>query len=192
VFKVCPRCGDEYQLTMSRCRDCDVDLVLPGAETIERLLPDEELELVTTDSPWALEEIAEQLSAHGIPSRIDSHPRDAAISAPSWRRKEGAMGFGIRLGIYVRLRDLTTADRVARDHLRSRMPELPEAASEAAEPRDACPACDAPLTGAAEACASCGLEFQVAEVTCLACGHETESDRADCPSCGRPLDGGPD
>ena len=184
MFKICPSCGDEFQLTASRCRDCGVDLVFPSlAAEPERLRPDEALELLTTDSPWALEELAQRLGERGIPSRIDTDPPNVGIPGPSGFRRGGSQGHATQLAIYVRLRDLAAAEDAAHEYMVSRTPDSRDG-SLAEEPLDACPACATPIGDAAEACSSCGLAFAIAEVTCLACGHETRSDRAACPSCG--------
>jgi hypothetical protein len=141
VFKICPRCGEEFQLTASRCSDCDVELGFARepapAPPPPAAAADAEWVLLQRESAWYLRELAEALGDHGIASRIQREPGG--------------------LGIYVGSGDAEAAHAVAREFTEARLPGLE--ADPAAHDPSGCPACGEPLAADASACAACGLEF---------------------------------
>jgi hypothetical protein len=157
VFKVCARCGQEYQSWATECTDCHVPLDLAPGETLasgEALAPEdpgpvtelEDLVLLGVGEPWKLQALAQSLSAHGLPSRIDTHPLGERIS--------GSARIGsVRLGIYVDRRDLAAAQEIAAR-------DIPDAGQgESFSDPGVCPACGEPTPEDAAACAACALEF---------------------------------
>jgi hypothetical protein len=163
--KICPSCGDEFQLWATRCPDCDVALGFsapaPRVEPAETLPPATELALLEQGEPWALRALAERLQEHGISSRIDTVPPRGSLDGPAERSRSGQAGRATRLGLYVRRDDGPAAAELAREHLASRLPDLPDGA--AAEDRDpdpsGCPACGEAAPPDAAECPACGLAF---------------------------------
>lgn len=141
MFKVCARCGQEYQSWVTECSDCGVPLDLAPGETLApamRAVPAlEELDALRLGGPWELQALAEALQAQGISSRIDAYP-------PA------------RLAIYVARADLEAAREIA-EELAAR--DLPDADAGVAHDPTACPACGEPTPENAAACSACGLEF---------------------------------
>jgi hypothetical protein len=194
VFKICPACGEEFRATVSRCSDCDVELVFPGA-AVAAAAPAVEAEpllLLKTDEPRALEQLAQHLSGHGISSRIDSYPPREPIGGAQAMRRDAAGDQAARLGIYVPAQHLETAYDLAQQLLRSHMPAPPGEAGEDKALLEACPACGTALEGRIDACGECGLEFAVVAVICTACGHEGTSEQAACTNCGHAFFAGVD
>jgi hypothetical protein len=150
IFKTCPQCGSEFQHWVSRCPDCDCELVYeqPGAPRSAPAaeLPDpSQMTCIRRGGPWELRELAELLQSHGISCRIDAHPPGAAD-----------------LGLFVREADREEVARLDRELAAGGGPADPGAGS--ALDAAACPACGEPLAADAESCASCGLEFPPIEI----------------------------
>lgn len=163
MFKICLRCGQEYQRWISVCADCGGPLDL-ATETLERapevrsLPPASDLALLKVQGPWYLQELAELLQSHGISSRIDSDPPGAPIEGPAVASRDGFSGHATYLGIYVQPADLEAAKGIASSFEAARLPDLLE--TEPEHDPSACPACGEPLAHAlAPSCSSCGLEF---------------------------------
>ncbi len=186
ALKLCPSCRTEYVRTAERCSDCGAVLVFaedftppPSEAAAEQLPPAAELALVRSGTPSDLEGFAELLQELGISSRIDSYPP----GTPTGGAKAGRAG--LRLGLYVRERDLAPAVGAVEEHLLS---ELPDAVAPGARGElSACPACGASLMLEASGCADCGLEFPAQEQLCSQCGGVARAEDLSCPSCNAPL-----
>ncbi|HKA15080.1 MAG TPA: hypothetical protein VKH41_08690 [Myxococcota bacterium] len=160
MFKVCSRCGQEYQSWAIECTDCRVSLDI-AAETLAPAVspapapaaPLEDLVVLRLGGPWELQSLAETLQAQGISSRIDMYPPGGAITWSGAGSRNQPSG----LGIYVSRRDREAARALA-DELAAR--ELPDA--EAPPPNtdpNSCPACGEPTPENAASCSACGLAF---------------------------------
>jgi len=166
VFKVCARCGQEYQSWATECADCRVPLDLadsPPSDPKKPLLATGDLVVLRLGGRWVgrseLQGLAEALSARGILSRIDGYPPGRSIPNPDDPQTAGgedASGFATQVGLYVGLADLEAA-RAISDELVAR--ELPDPVAEPPSDPNACPACGAPTPENAPACSACGLEF---------------------------------
>jgi hypothetical protein len=162
VFKVCARCGQEYQSWATECTDCRVPLDLAPGEALasgESLAPETrtisslvDLVVLRLGEPRSLQVLAESLQDHGISSQIDTYPlgSDMAASRPSLR------GQAARLGLYVGRADVDAAREIAEELAAQ---SVPDAAGEAFSEPGVCPACGEPTPENATACAACGLEF---------------------------------
>jgi len=142
LFKVCARCGQEYQSWATECSDCHAPLDLAPGETLApaaRPVPaPEELVVLRLGEPRELRALAETLQAQGISSRIDAYAK-------------------ARLGIYVGRADLEAARAIAEEFVARDLPDA-DAAPISHDPT-ACPACGEPTPEDAAACGACGLEF---------------------------------
>src|SRR5215510_9389277 len=159
MFKVCARCGQEYQSCATECSDCGVPLDLapgeslasePDAQPTARALEDPVM--LQLGEPRDLQTLAELLQAQGISCQIDVYPPGAGMSAS----RSGVRGQAARLGLYVSGDDLDAARAIARE-LAARELSDPIVATE--HDPSACPACGEPTPENAASCSSCGLEF---------------------------------
>ncbi len=143
VFKVCPRCGEEYQHTALRCSDCDVALEAPGASPVEPdVFPDvAELTCLRVADPGWVGRLSERLSREELPHRIE--PVGEA----------GAQ----RFGLFVLPADEARAKAIDEEHLKSEIPELHESDGEPEPAGEGCPACGDAVPEAAGECPGCGL-----------------------------------
>jgi len=164
--KVCPSCRDEYLPQMSRCRECGVDLVYedeleggprPDPDDV-MVLAEEGVLLREAAAQWA-GGLADALVSAGIRCRI------GPTAAHEQGRSEGRAVASLPLGVFVAASDLAAARRVDADFLRGQVPDLADAAIQAAgesvDVDGGCPACGEPLAGDAPECPECGLVFAV-------------------------------
>jgi len=161
AYKLCARCGAEFQLWVARCTDCDESLDLAPTfalppEASAPLPHARELTCVLTADAWGARELAEALAAAGVPCRIDSHPPDAPLECDSTQRRGACAP---KLGVYVRAHEAAQARAIEAALLARRSPEVAELGPLAEPDANACPACAAPLDPAAPDCQACGLAF---------------------------------
>ena len=187
MFRVCPRCRDEFLPHVAECPDCRV--ALRTAEELandpaEQAEPSEGL-VVTLSSavmlrrgaPIDLRELCERLGERGVRFVVEPVPLGGPLAAP--RRGQAREA---ELAIYVEEADAEAAARVERDWL---IATIPGAADEPlAGSADACPGCGEPLAASAVACAACGLEFPPLEVACPQCGRPVAVEAQRCDGCG--------
>lgn len=160
-LKVCPRCGEEYVLTVGTCVDCGVPLgfegPVPGAASALELPAADDLVLVRHAEVSWIEGLAAALGEAGIPSRVE------LPTAADERRVQGGGTGAIRCTLYVRPDDVPAALRIDAEFARSQVPDLPEGADAAWAETEACPGCGTPLAADAAECPECGLAFGAAE-----------------------------
>lgn len=153
--KVCPSCRVEYLHTAETCSDCGVDLVLQG-EAPEapagELPPAEELVMIRAETATWIEGLGRRLEAAEIPFRIEVVPQPASRAR------------GQAFALFVLPEDEERARQIDAKHLRTQLPDLPDA-EEGAVPgtgdgEEACPACGTGLPTDASECPECGLCFE--------------------------------
>jgi hypothetical protein len=151
--QICPSCKGEFTLAVTRCAECDVDLVAPGADP-EDFPPASELILVrVAPEPW-IEALSEALSGREAPHRVEPL---SAEEAP-----EAAARFGTSplFGIYVRAAEEAVArefDAAIAAQVDPQIQAEPLSDGES-EP---CPACGAEVPAEVSECPDCGLTFGV-------------------------------
>jgi len=72
----CPRCGDEYEDSYTRCSDCDVDLVPDDYESQR-----EDFESPCSQSPMILEHCVEHIEALGLQVRREEDKTEIVLNA---------------------------------------------------------------------------------------------------------------
>lgn len=153
--KYCPDCGEEYVHHAAQCADCGVALVLepPSVGGPVGALPERDrlVAVRSGETSW-VRGLAEELSAAGIPSRVER-----GESEPSRR------GHGPRLTLYVRPEDAPRAAEIDATYARTQVPDLPEEASSGWAETEGCPACGTALADDAAECPECGLVIAPAE-----------------------------
>jgi uncharacterized protein (DUF983 family) len=155
--KFCPRCGEEYVLSVSTCNDCGVALGfdapdLAGARPLALPASDGLVSLRNAEVPW-IEGLAEALGEAGIPSRVELPPEldDRLVQS---------RGMGhLRCTIFVRPEDGPAAARNDAEFARTQVPDLPDETDAGWGEADVCPGCGSVLVSDAEECAECGLSF---------------------------------
>jgi predicted amidophosphoribosyltransferase len=190
--KVCPRCGGEYRLDITRCADCGVDLVMPG----------EEKPTVEEDPEELYNEIAEREEAKRRASVLPDPPRHeipasddlvclccgffSILAALSPALDDAGIGHRIEPApykrndsdgcLYLRPEDCAAAERIwnAANYTEDGFP---------AEGRT-CPACGSSLPARVPACPDCGLGLAFAAYTsCPDCGAILIGSVGWCPNC---------
>lgn len=158
LYKICPECQAEYRPDVSRCADCDVDLV--HREELERrraelesFPPASELDCVRVAPIVWIRALSSALEEHDVPHRIE--PAEAT-DAPDGQSTE-AFGDVALYGLYVRRAELETAREVDGELVRQLIPE--EAGDLADGEEESCPACGHRLPADALECGDCGLSF---------------------------------
>jgi hypothetical protein len=187
MFKVCPRCRDEFLPHVAECPDCRVAL-----RTAEELASEPvELDgpsaagavalasavLLRRGAPSDLRELCERLGQRGVRFVVGTHPLGGPLGAG--RRGQARE---VELAIYVEEADAQQAAQVEREWV---LETIPGAAAETfAGTADACPGCGEPLGASAVACDACGLEFPPLEVACPQCGQPVAVEAESCAICG--------
>jgi hypothetical protein len=184
MFKTCPSCGDEFVPHVELCPDCRVPLRAAGehapAENAALAGELREAVMLRAGEVSELRELAERLTAAGIPCAIDTDPPGQNLGAATSRR--AAAGAPARLALYV---DANAAQAAVRIHQAWMVDAVPDSGSAGeAGVIDACPGCGEPLTTGAAVCASCGLEFPELQVACPRCGQGVEPAADHCGHCG--------
>jgi hypothetical protein len=186
MFKICPRCGDEFVQHVVECPDCRVplrtadDLASADASGGASDPPGSGLAaavMLRRGATSELRELGERLAERGVRFVVDTDPPSGKLARPS----RDASG-GLQLAIYVEEADATEATLVQREWLIATVPDA--AAASSGGMIDACPGCSEPLAASATSCTSCGLEFPPLEVACPQCGRGVAPEAERCPSCG--------
>jgi hypothetical protein len=186
MFKICPRCGDEFVPHVEVCPDCRVPLqASDGAPPVPRAaeapapLALESAVALQRGTTSELRQIAEALGAAGVACAIDTDPPGGVLRGAPQR---GRTAQEAPLAVFVDERDAAEARRVLGEWLASAIPGSEHAA--AAGSIDACPGCGEPLPEHPTACASCGLEFPPLELPCPRCGQAVAAEAESCAACG--------
>lgn len=157
-YKVCPECRVEHVRSATRCIDCDVELVEPGAlpeeaeeEEPADLPPASELTCVrVAPLPW-IRSLSDALEQQGVAHRVEgATPEDAPEG-----QSAAVFGDARLFGLYV-----PEPDAGAARELDSRIAALvlPDGAAPLEEgEEEICPACSTPLAADAVECPDCGL-----------------------------------
>ena len=103
LYKLCPECRTEYTRFVTRCTDCDVDLVhaetLPDEEEeIEAFPPASQLECVRVAPIAWIRALSEALQERGLAHRVEPATDG---DAPDGQRP-GVFGAAQLFGLYVR------------------------------------------------------------------------------------------
>ncbi len=150
-FQICPSCKGEFTLAVSRCTECDVDLVAPD-EAGGNFPPASELLCIRIGPvPW-IQALSDGLEEREIVHRVEPvDPAEAPEAVDLFGKVE-------LFGLYVD----ESGEAVAR-HLDGALAAqaLPEAQVEPLPEGDveSCPACETPLAADATECPDCGLAF---------------------------------
>ena len=90
---ICPECESEYREGVTRCADCDIDLVdeLPNADAYEEALAP----LATDIDPDSLAELTDRLEKAGVPYiveagtalRLIDHPEERMSAPDEWQAR---------------------------------------------------------------------------------------------------------
>ena len=182
-IKICPKCGEEYDIEAQVCAECGGALAFPQdyEQRYEPPAPEVEVVLIREASFGYLKELLEHLAKKGIWAGVRSHGQ--APSSCSTRKCAPQPIFGL----YVAKTDEAAAQEVDRAHWLQGAPE--EGASftyTESELQGVCPACSTRLPDKAIECPECGLAVGLSEepATCPDCGTEVADDAARCPKCG--------
>jgi predicted amidophosphoribosyltransferase len=188
--KVCPRCGGEYRLEITRCADCGVDLVKPGEEE-------------QTGEEGPEEEAEPKAEAFPDPPRHEILASDdlvclccggfAVLAGLSLALDDAGIGHRIESApykrydtqgcLYLRPEDCNAAERLWNDSNYTDEGFAKEGRT--------CPACGASLLTRTPSCPDCGLGLTftiVADGNCPHCGTILigRLERR-CPNCGSSL-----
>ena len=149
--KVCPECDAEYLGSATTCAECDVPLVhAEELEPLGELPPVSELVCVRSAGVAWARSYSERLSEAGISHRIE-----AGGGPPGAPESSSCQ-------VFVRPEDAEAAAEVDALHLRTQIPDLPDAAEEGEADLESCPACGVSVSADARECSSCGLALVVA------------------------------
>jgi hypothetical protein len=157
-YLLCPACRTEYLRAASRCAECDVELVEPGAlaerdEALDAFPPAADLSCVrVAPLPW-VRALSEALQQEGVVHRVETARVE---DAPDGQRPQV---FGeVRLfGLYVRGEDAPAARELDASIAAALLPGEAPPLAEGEE--EACPACGTGLARDATECPECGLGF---------------------------------
>ncbi len=158
LYKHCPECRTEYTRFVTRCTDCDVDLVhaetLPDEEgEIEAFPPASQLECVRVAPIAWIRALSEALRERGLAHRVEpATDRDA----PDGQRPE-VFGEVQLFGLYVRSECASPARELDGSIAGQLLPEEAPPLEEGEE--EACPACGVALAADAIECPDCGLRL---------------------------------
>lgn len=161
-YKVCARCGAEFQQWVTHCSDCGLELQWAPRHPPERsepLPPTSELICIRVSDAWEARALAEELQSAGIPCRIDTHAPDSSSDCGGADPLRLGQACARKLGVYVRAEDAPSAAAIETALAARRTPELAELGETRALDANACPACGAALDARAPSCESCGLSF---------------------------------
>jgi hypothetical protein len=157
LVKICPRCGEEYVLTVVTCVECGVALGTE-APTGDEAGPEELPDLASlvavrhAEVSW-IEGLAHALAEAGIPSRVE-------LPGPDDVRRVQDQGMGaLRCTLFVRPEDAEEAARVDATFARAQVPDLPDEVDAAWAESESCPGCGTSLPADASECPECGLAF---------------------------------
>jgi hypothetical protein len=185
MFKICPRCGDEFVPHVETCPDCRVALqVSDGSPPPPRSagnaapLALENAVALRRGTTSELRQIAEALSAEGIACAVDTDPPGGQLRRASER---GRTGSEVPLAVFVDAQHAAAAQRVLAQWVEAAIPDVDQVTEGAI---DACPGCGEPLPEHPTACASCGLEFPPLELPCPRCGQPVTPESEICGACG--------
>ena len=150
-YQICPSCGGEFTLAVTRCAECDVDLVPPGSDEDE-FPPASELACVrVAPVPW-IQALSEALEQREVIHRVEPvAPDDAPDAARAFGKVE-------LFGLYVDDAGLDLARDLDRQIAAQALPEQ-QADPLAEDEVETCPACGEPLAADATECPACGLAF---------------------------------
>jgi hypothetical protein len=186
MFKVCPRCRDEFLPHVAECPDCHLtlrtaeelasDLVAPAEPSGGGTIALASAVVLRRGAPSDLRALCERLGERGVRFVVGTHP----LAGPSAAPQRGGPREG-ELAIYVEEADAQQAAHVEREWVLATMPGVEEPLVGEA---DACPGCGEPLVASALACAACGLEFPPLEVSCPQCGRSVAVEAESCAGCG--------
>ena len=145
--KACPECNAEYLGSATICADCDVPLVhAEELEPLAELPPVSELVCVRSAGVAWARSYSERLSEAGISHRIEAGGERESSSCQ----------------VFVRPEDAQAAAEIDAVHLRTQIPDLPDAPEEGEANLESCPACGESVAVDARECSSCGLALVVA------------------------------
>lgn len=158
LYKLCPECRTEYTPVVTRCTDCDVDLVhadsLPGEEEeIEAFPPASQLECVRVAPIAWIRALSEALQERGLAHRVEPA---TDTDAPDGQRPK-VFGEAQLFGLYVRSECASPARELDGSIAAQLLPEEAPPLDEGEE--EACPACGATLAADAIECSDCGLRL---------------------------------
>jgi hypothetical protein len=157
-YKLCPECRGEYTQAVTRCVDCDVDLVSSGAlaqvdEEVAAFPPASELDCVRVAPLAWIRALSEALQQGGVAHRIE--PAESE-DAPEGQRPD-VFGDVQLFGLYLRSEDAGPARELDGTIAARLLPE--EAPALEHDEEEACPACGSALAADATECPECGLSF---------------------------------
>ena len=158
LYKLCPECRTEYTRFVTRCTDCDVDLVhaetLPDEEEeIEAFPPASQLECVRVAPIAWIRALSEALQGRGLAHRVEPATDG---DAPDGQRP-GVFGEAQLFGLYVRSECASPARELDGSIAAQLLPEEGRPLDEGEA--EACPACGAALAADAIECPDCGLRL---------------------------------
>ncbi len=158
LYKLCPKCRTEYTRFVTRCTDCDVDLVhaetLPDEEEeIEAFPPASQLECVRVVPIAWIRALSGALQERGLAHRVEP-AREG--DTPDGQRP-GVFGEAQLFGLYVRSECASPARELDGAIAAQLLPEGRRPLEEGEE--EACPACGAALAADAIECPDCGLRL---------------------------------
>ncbi len=158
LYKLCPECRTEYTRFVTRCTDCDVDLVhaetLPDeGEEIEAFPPASELECVRVAPIAWIRALSDALQERGLAHRVGPATDG---DAPDGQRP-GVFGAAQLFGLYVRSECASPARELDGTIAAQLLPEEAPPLDEGEE--EECPACGAALAADAIECPDCGLRL---------------------------------
>lgn len=151
-YQICPSCKGEFTLVVTRCTECDVDLVAPGTGA-DDFPPASELTCIRiAAAPW-IQALSDGLEEREILHRVESV---AAEDAPA----EAVEVFGKAelFGLYVDDSGVEVARSLDGQLVVQALPEQHADLLEEGEV-EACPACGESLPPDAVECPECGLAF---------------------------------
>ena len=149
--QICPSCKGEFTLAVTRCAECDVELVPPGADG-DDFPPASELTCVRVAAVQWIQALSDALEEREIIHRVEPvAPEDAPEAARIFGRVD-------LFGLYVDDAGLDLA-RDLDGQIEARA--LPEQHAEplAGDEAEPCPACGEVLAADATECPGCGLAF---------------------------------
>lgn len=150
-YQICPSCKGEFTLAVTRCAECDVDLVAPGADP-EDFPPASELILVrVAPEPW-IEALSEALASRDAPHRVEPLTAEEAPEAAA------RFGQAPLFGLYVRASEEEEA-RAFDASIAAQVDPQRQAEPLAEGESEPCPACGTAVPGDASECPDCGLAF---------------------------------
>lgn len=162
TIKICPGCDAEYYAHIEWCRDCEIELPMPGEETATggaeqgaSAAPGQKHAIIEKGDIALISELAGELNTAGVPFQAGQLPPEAAAEADGC--SDGSCAPKEVYAIAVTPEAVDAAQAIIKKFFDNMDPEIKEA--RARMEQGLCPGCGTDVRNGGDECPECGLNL---------------------------------